>query len=84
MEYNIEELKIKSKVYEITLNKEGNFDKLVELKNPIATKWMNIGPFNGEKGYTIQFYYEQIKNGEDDYTYRMIPKELLLFSHIVV
>lgn len=83
MEYNIEELKIKSNVYEIVLNKEGNFDKLVELKNPIATKWLNMGPYGNEKGYTIQLYYERIPNG-DDFTYRMIPKELLLFSHKVV
>ncbi len=82
-EYSIEELKIKTKVYEIILNDNG-FDKLVELKNPISTKRMNIGPFDDEKGYTVTFYYETIKKDDGEYSYRMIPKELLLFSHKVV
>ncbi len=72
--------KIKRKVYEIILGEMGNFIRLEEITKPITTKNLCIGcDENRTGGYTITLYYIQ----ENEYTYRMLYRDQLLFSDII-
>jgi hypothetical protein len=76
----MDNLKIKRKVYEIILGEMGNFIRLEEITKPISTKYLSFGKDEISKdGYSITLYY--IK--ENEYTYRMLYKDQLLFSDII-
>jgi lipopolysaccharide biosynthesis regulator YciM len=77
MEMN--EFKIKTKVYEIILEENGNFKSLVEITKRIQTKYMKIGSEESGENFVITLYY--IEESEDKW--RMVYKDQLLFSTIV-
>ena len=63
----------------------GNFIRLEEITKPISTKYLNIGGENGVGGYTTILYYvkeHEYENG--DITWRMLYKDQLLFSNIII
>jgi lipopolysaccharide biosynthesis regulator YciM len=73
------EFKVKTKVYEIILEENGNFKSLVEITKRIQTKYMKIGSEESGENFVITLYY--IEESEDKW--RMVYKDQLLFSTIV-